>query len=245
MGERKHRELGPEIASKTPMKQMEEFFHGPSLGVKPFMRGRLHAAMVPLVMIASIFLVVNAPTDRTRIGAVIFSLTALSLFSTSALYHLRIWSLTASSWLRRLDHANIFLIIAGSYTPFALALLPPAQATQLLVIVWSGALAGVLFRIFWIGAPRWLYTPAYVALGWVAVFYFGPFTEGGGVTVAALLAAGGLFYTVGAIVYATKRPNFSPKWFGFHEVFHAFTVLAFSAHFVAVALATVSPVSGT
>lgn len=223
--------------------KMEEFFHGPALGVKPWMRGRLHAFMVPVILVASVFLIASAPTHRTLIGAVIFSVTSLSLFSTSAVYHLRIWSMRTSSWLRRLDHANIFLIIAGSYTPFALALLPPDQSRQLLAIVWTGALVGALSRVFWIGAPRWVYTPAYLALGWVAIFYFGPITAGGGVTVAVLLAVGGLLYTLGAIVYATKRPNFSPKWFGFHEVFHAFTVLAFSAHFIAISMATVAPVT--
>lgn len=146
--------------------------------------------------------------------------------------------------LKRWDHSNIFLIIAGTYTPFALTLLPPDQARTLLIIVWSGALVGVAFRILWVGAPRWLYVPVYVALGWVAVFYFGPMLQHGGVAVVALIATGGLLYTLGAVVYGLKRPDPSPRWFGFHEVFHTFTVLAFVAHYVAASLAIYSGASG-
>lgn len=223
-----------------PREVIENFFHGPSLGVKPFMRGWLHTGMVPIVLIVSIILVVNAPTDTTRLGAGIFGITAFLLFGTSALYHRGVWTLRTSSILRRLDHANIFLIIAGSYTPFALTLLPRDQAAQLLTIVWSAAAVGILFRVFWLNAPRWLYTPAYIGLGWVAVFYFGPMTSVGGWGITGLLALGGLLYTLGAIVYVTKKPNFSPHWFGFHELFHAFTIVAFGVHVVAVFLAVSS-----
>ncbi|EBM0725472.1 hemolysin III family protein, partial [Salmonella enterica subsp. enterica serovar Senftenberg] len=137
--------------------------------------------------------------------------------------------------LKRMDHSNIFLIIAGTYTPFAL-LLPPAQARTMLLIVWIGAVAGVLFRVFWVGAPRWLYTPVYVALGWVAVFYLGPLLHFGGPAIVTLIAVGGLLYTAGALVYGIKRPNPSPRWFGFHEIFHALTVAAFVTHYVAASL---------
>jgi hemolysin III len=162
------------------------------------------------------------------------------LFGTSAVYHRGTWSPRVQGVLKRLDHANIFLIIAGTYTPFALLLLPPEQSRTLLLIVWTGALAGVLFRVLWVGAPRWLYTPVYVALGWVAVFYFGPLLQRGGVAVMTLIAVGGLLYTLGAVVYGTKRPNPSPRWFGFHEVFHVFTVAAFVVHYVAASLAVYS-----
>jgi len=138
--------------------------------------------------------------------------------------------------LRRLDHSNIFLIIAGTYTPFAL-LLPPDQGRTLLVIVWTGAVVGVLFRVFWSHAPRWLYVPVYVLLGWVAVFYFGPLLDHVGGAVMAWVVLGGVLYSIGAVVYGTKRPDISPRWFGFHEVFHALTVLAFGAHFVAASMA--------
>jgi len=205
--------------------------------VKPRLRGWLHAATFPLALAAGIVLSVLAPEGAPKVGAIVFTVTAALLFGTSAVYHRGHWSARMSGVLKRMDHSNIFLIIAGTYTPFALSLLPPDQARQLLLIVWSGAIGGVLFRIFWVSAPRWLYTPIYVALGWVAVFYFGPLLHFGGPAVVILMTVGGILYTLGAVVYGTKRPNPSPRWFGFHEIFHAFTVLAFVAHYVAASLA--------
>ncbi|HEX8971203.1 PAQR family membrane homeostasis protein TrhA [Oryzihumus sp.] len=208
--------------------------------LKPHLRGWIHAGTFPLALAAGIVLVCLAPTGTARLGAAVFGLTAAMLFGTSAVYHRGSWSPRVEGVLKRLDHSNIFLIIAGTYTPFALLLLPPEQSRTLLLIVWSGAVAGVLFRVLWVGAPRWLYTPVYVALGWVAVFYFGPLLQRGGVAVMTLIAVGGLLYTLGAVVYATKRPNPSPRWFGFHEVFHVFTVAAFAVHYVAASLAVYS-----
>ena len=204
--------------------------------IKPKLRGWLHLGTAPLALAAGIVLVALAPTTTARVSSAIFALTAVLLFGTSAIYHRGTghFSDRTSRLLKRLDHANIFLIIAGTYTPFALLLLPDSQARTLLWLVWGGALAGVLFRVLWVGAPRWLYTPVYVALGWVAVFYMPDFWRTGGPVVVALIAAGGLLYTIGAVVYGTKRPNPSPRWFGFHEIFHAFTIVAFAAHYVAV-----------
>jgi hemolysin III len=145
-----------------------------------------------------------------------------------------------SAVLKRFDHSNIYLIIAGTYTPFAVLLLPTGQATILLAVIWGAAVAGVLFRVFWVSAPRWLYTALYLALGWAAVFYVVPFWRNGGPLIGALIALGGLFYTAGGIVYGAKRPDPSPRWFGFHEVFHALTLGGFAAHFAAVALAIVA-----
>ncbi|TQL59126.1 PAQR family membrane homeostasis protein TrhA [Oryzihumus leptocrescens] len=208
--------------------------------LKPHLRGWIHAGTFPLALAAGIVLVCLAPTGTARLGAAVFGLTAAMLFGTSAVYHRGTWSPRVQGVLKRLDHSNIFLIIAGTYTPFALLLLPPEQSRTLLLIVWTGAIAGVLFRVLWVGAPRWLYTPVYVALGWVAVFYFGPLLQHGGVAVMTLIAVGGLLYTLGAVVYGTKRPNPSPRWFGFHEVFHVFTVAAFVVHYVAASLAVYS-----
>jgi hemolysin III len=205
--------------------------------VKPRLRGWLHAGTFPLALAAGIVLSVLAPEGAPKVGAIVFTVTAALLFGTSAVYHRGHWSARTTGILKRLDHSNIFLIIAGSYTPFALSLLPADQARTLLLIVWGGAIGGVLFRVFWVGAPRWLYTPIYVALGWVAVFYFGPLLHFGGPAIVILMAVGGVLYTLGAVVYGTKRPNPSPRWFGFHEIFHAFTVLAFGAHYVAASLA--------
>jgi hemolysin III len=207
--------------------------------VKPKLRGWLHAGMVPLTVAAGIVLIALAPSTPARIAAAVFSVTAWLLFGTSAVYHRGNWSPRVAAVLKRLDHSNIFLIIAGSYTPFAL-LLPGDQARTMLTIVWTGAIAGVLFRVLWVHAPRWLYTPIYVALGWVAVFYLGPLLRHGGVTIVALIATGGLLYTLGAVVYGIKRPNPSPRWFGFHEIFHSLTVAAFAAHYVAASMTVYS-----
>ncbi len=212
--------------------------------IKPKLRGWLHLGMAPLALAASIVLIVLAPTALGRISSVIFGFSAVMLFATSATYHRGRWAPATSKLLKRLDHANIFLIIAGSYTPLALMLLPPDSARTLLILVWSGAIAGILFRVFWVGAPRWLYTPVYVALGWVSVFYIVPFYEAGGAAVVTLIATGGMLYTLGAVVYGLKRPNPSPTWFGFHEIFHAFTIAAFTTHYIAVSLAVYGAIPG-
>jgi hemolysin III len=142
--------------------------------------------------------------------------------------------------LKRLDHANIFLIIAGTYTPFSVLLLHPGTARTLLWVVWSGASAGVAFRVLWVGAPRWLYVPVYLALGWVAVFYLPAFWRGGGAAVVVLVVVGGALYTLGGLVYGVRRPDPSPRWFGFHEVFHALTIAAFLVHYVGLSIAVYS-----
>ena len=203
--------------------------------VKPKLRGWLHAGMAPVSVVCGIVLVALSP-PQYRLAATIYSLTAILLFGVSATYHRFTWSPSTTRLLKRLDHSNIFLIIAGSYTPFAVALLPPDEAKTLLILVWSGAIAGVLFRVFWVGAPRWLYTPIYIALGWVAVFYLPAFWQAGGPAVVILLAVGGLCYSAGGIVYALKRPNPSPTWFGFHEIFHALTLAGFITQYIAVSL---------
>jgi len=208
--------------------------------VKPKLRGWMHAGSAPLTLAAGIVLVVLSPTATTRIGSAVFASSALVLFTVSAIYHRGTWSPRIWLFLRRFDHANIFLLIAGSYTPFTLLLLRGSDRVVLLSVVWSGAVLGVLFRVFWNGAPRWLYTPIYMALGWVAIFYFGAFVEGASTAVVVLIALGGALYTLGGIVYAFQRPNPSPGWFGFHEVFHALTIAAFASHYAGVSIATYS-----
>ena len=216
--------------------------------VKPKLRGWMHLATAPLTLAAGIVLVVLSPDATTRWGSAIFSLSALVLFTVSAVYHRGTWSPVVWGVLRRFDHSNIFVLIAGSYTPFALILLEGTQRTVLLTTVWTGAVLGVLFRVFWTHAPRWLYTPIYIALGWAAVFFIPGFTRGAterlgtatAISVLVLVAAGGALYTLGAVVYGFKRPDPWPRWFGFHEVFHAFTILGFASHYVGVSLATYS-----
>jgi len=208
--------------------------------VKPKLRGWLHLATFPLVVAAGIVLIALAPTTAGRVTASVFTVSAALLFGTSALYHRGNWSPRTAILLKRMDHSNIFLIIAGSYTPFAALLLPPGKARTLLLVVWCGAVLGVLFRVFWVGAPRWLYTPVYIALGWVAVFYLPAFLHSGGVALIVLIIVGGALYTVGGVIYGIKRPNPSPRWFGFHEIFHACTVAAFIVHYIAVSFAVYS-----
>jgi len=206
--------------------------------VKPHLRGWIHAGVTPFVVVASIVLVVLSPTPTAKWSTAVFGLTAIMLFGTSAVYHRGHWSPRTSAVLRRLDHTNIFLIIAGTYTPLAVLLLPADTARTLLLVVWTGALIGTLARIFWLNAPRWVYVPVYVALGWVAVWFFPAFYRSGGLAILVLIAAGGLAYTLGAIVYGMKRPNPSPRWFGFHEIFHVLTVIGYGCHYVAVSIAS-------
>lgn len=205
--------------------------------IKPRLRGWLHAGMVPASLIAGIALICLARTPRAALACAVYSVTAWMLFATSAIYHRGTWGALGEALLRRLDHANIFLIIAGTCTPLAVVLLPPGQRSVLLWIVWAGALVGIAFRVLWVGAPRWLYTPCYLALGWAPVRYLPDFLHAGGAAVLALVVVGGLLYSAGAVVYALQRPDPSPRWFGFHEVFHALTVAAFTAHYLAISLA--------
>lgn len=213
--------------------------------LKPKLRGYLHLSTAPLALAGGIVLIVLSPTTVTKVGSAVFTASALVLFTVSAIYHTGTWSPRVWAFLRRFDHSNIFLLIAGSYTPFSLLLLSGTAEVVLLTTVWTGAVLGVLFRIFWTDAPRWLYTPIYIALGWAAIFFIPAFFEGAtalglgiGVAVFVLILAGGALYTAGGVVYGIKRPNPSPRWFGFHEVFHTFTVLAFATHYVGVSMAT-------
>lgn len=205
--------------------------------VKPRLRGWVHAGTAPLAIIGGAILTALAPATAPRVAVLVFAITAALLFGTSAVYHRGTWSDRTRAALRRADHANIFLIIAGTYTPLAVLLLEKRTATILLIIVWGGALLGLAARMLWLGAPRWVYTPVYLALGWVAVGFMKQFWDAGGPSVVWLVAVGGLAYTLGAVVYAAKRPDPSPVWFGFHEIFHVGTVIGFWCHFAAVAIA--------
>jgi hemolysin III len=207
---------------------------------KPHLRGWLHAATAPLALAAGIVLVVLSPSTTTRLGSAIFAASALALFTASATMHRGRWGPRTALWLRRLDHSSIFLLIAGSYTPFTLLLLHGSDRTELLCVAWGGALLGICFRLFWPSAPRWLYTPIYMALGWAAIFYLPEFFAQASTAVVILLILGGVLYTIGGVVYGFKKPDPFPRWFGFHEVFHSLTILAFVTHYVGVSLATYS-----
>ncbi len=204
---------------------------------KPRLRGWLHAAMFPFSLAGGIVLIALARPTAAAASSV-YALSVCLLLGTSGLYHRRTWGPRGEAVLRRLDHANIFLITAGTYTPVAVMLLPAGRRLVLLSLVWGGAAAGIAFRVCWIKAPRWLYTLCYLALGWVAVFYLPAFAHTGGILVVTLIIAGGLFYTAGAAVYAFKRPDPSPRWFGFHEVFHSLTIAALASHYTAILIVT-------
>ena len=215
--------------------------------IKPRLRGWLHLVNAPLTLVAAIVLIALSPTPTTRLGSAVFGGTALVLFTVSAIYHRGTWSPRVHEVLQRFDHANIFLLIAGSCTPFAILLLDGVEEWSMLAISWGGALGGAVLKVLWGGAPRWLSAPIYIGLGWVPVFFFGDFIEGAtqygetvGTAVIALVIVGGGLYTLGGLVYGLRFPDPSPRWFGFHEVFHTFTILAFVSHYVGVSLATYS-----
>ena len=192
--------------------------------------------MSPISLLAGLVLITLADELRGRITLGIFTLTAVTLFTCSALYHRIAWTPKNKAIWRRIDHSNISILIAGTYTPFAIYLLEPNQAQILLILAWSGALISSLLRIFWLTAPRWLYVGGYIALGWAAVIYLPEFLQQGGVAIFVLVISGGLCYSVGGIIYALKKPNFSINWFGFHELFHVLTAAGFICHFIAGAL---------
>ncbi|HVQ88598.1 MAG TPA: hemolysin III family protein [Actinomycetes bacterium] len=205
--------------------------------VRPKLRGWLHLGAVPLSIVLGIVAVALAPAGKVRWAVVVYLITTVLLFAVSATYHRRVWGSRTEAVLKRLDHSNIYLFIAGSYTPFAVALLTGRQGEILLILVWTVAAFGVLFRVLWVGAPRPLYVALYIGLGWAAVAYLPALWRSGGAVVVILIMAGGLLYTFGAIVYAFKRPNPFPRWFGFHEVFHAMTIAAYITQYIAVVLA--------
>ncbi|HTE56846.1 MAG TPA: hemolysin III family protein [Kofleriaceae bacterium] len=209
--------------------------------VKPRLRGWIHAGMAPVALAGAVVLVALAPTSAGKVSTSVFGFSAILLFGTSAIYHRGTWSPRVHGVLRRLDHTNIFIIIAGTYTPPAVLMLDGPTARKLLVMVWAGALIGLLSRVLWLGAPRWIYVPVYMALGWVAVGFVPEFWNAPhGPTIVWLVGAGGLAYSLGAVVYGTRRPNPSPRWFGFHEIFHALTIVGFVCHYIAASIAAYS-----
>ena len=210
--------------------------------IKPTWRGWIHAGTFPVAIAAGIVLIVFAQGGAAKWAAAVFMASSLLLFGNSAVYHRFNWGPTVKVVLKRIDHANILLLIAGTYTPLAVLALPPEKGMLLLILVWSGALLGILFRVFWINAPRWLYVALYLLLGWAAVMYIVDLLNAN-VAMMVLVIVGGLLYTGGAVVYALKKPNPWPGHFGFHEIFHVCTVLAFLSHWTACLLIALEPLS--
>jgi hemolysin III len=202
---------------------------------KPTWRGWIHAGTFPAAIALGTVLVCLAQGGAAKAATAVFFACSLLLFGTSALYHRIDWSPTVKAVFRRIDHANIFLLIAGTYTPITVLALPTGKAVLLLSIVWGGAALGIGFRIFWLGAPRWLYVPIYLALGWAAMMFVVDFFQANA-AMMTLILVGGVCYSLGALAYGLKRPNPVPGVFGFHEIFHAFTLLAFLCHWTGILL---------
>ena len=208
---------------------------------RPAWRGWIHLGTFPFAVAMGIVLVTLAASPAAKAGSAVFMATSLIMFGVSATYHRFPWGPVVKRVLKRIDHTNIFLLIAGTYTPVAVCALPHTLMLVVLWVMWGGALLGIAFRVFWIGAPRWLYVPLYLALGCAALGIL-PQLFAASVPMTVLVLAGGLAYVVGAAVYGFKRPNPSPTFFGFHEVFHALTVAAFAAQWAGILLVALHPV---
>lgn len=232
----------PDAVSVPELPLLEDAQEAADVEIKPTWRGWLHAGIFPVAIVAGIVLIVLADGAPAKWAAAVFMASSLLLFGNSALYHRIDWKPKTKLVLKRIDHANILLLISGTYTPLAVNALVPEKGTLLLILVWSGALLGILFRVFWINAPRWLYVAIYLALGWAAMMYLIDLLNANAVMMV-LVVVGGLLYTGGAIVYAMKKPNPWPGHFGFHEIFHLCTVLAFLCHWVACLLISIAPYS--
>ena len=208
----------------------------PPASVKPRLRGVWHQWACVISVPLGMALVFAATSTRARVALAVYAVSLASLFGVSAIYHRVNWrSLTARRWMRRLDHSMIFMLIAGTYTPFAVVALHGTFAVTILVVMWSLALAGASFNLIWIDAPKWALTVIYLALGWTALATVPQLAASLGVGGLALLMIGGLIYTAGAVVYAIKRPDPVPTVFGYHELFHALVILAAAFQYAVIA----------
>ena len=203
--------------------------------VIPRLRGLLHAHAAWVAAVAATVLIVLAPTAGARVAALVYGIGLIALFTVSALYHRWPGDPRWKPWLRRMDHSTIFVFIAASYTPVGLLMLDGTVQVVVLVSVWAGALAGIVMSVAWISAPRWLQALTYLLVGWVAVLALPQLAERAGVAPLVLLAVGGGLYSLGALVYALRRPDLWPRTYGFHEVFHTLVIAAAVVHFVAMA----------
>ena len=205
--------------------------------IKPRLRGVFHAYAFFVSLGCGVALILAASDGRARLAATIYAVAVSALLGTSALYHTVTWRPTARRWMKRLDHSMIFVLIAGTYTPVALLALKGSLASTILIVLWAGALGGVVFKLAWIDAPKWLFAAVYVVLGLVSAAVLGELPAAIGWLGAAGLATGGLLYVVGAVIYASGKPNPWPKVFGYHEVFHALVLAAAALQYAVIAFA--------
>ncbi|WP_038045009.1 PAQR family membrane homeostasis protein TrhA [Thermocrispum agreste] len=212
--------------------------HVQAAAQRPRLRGHIHYWSFLATLVAGTALISLSAAQVSGFAALtcsVYVATVLGMFGVSALYHRRIWvSYRVYMWMKRLDHSMIFLFIAGTYTPFTLLAMPQPTGWIVLAVVWTGALAGVMLKLFWPDAPRWLGVIAYNVVGWVAVFVLPELAESVGIAALVLLLAGGVLYTTGALMYAMKKPTLWPKVFGYHEMFHAFVTAAALCHMIAI-----------
>jgi hemolysin III len=211
----------------------------PAALTRPRLRGHIHfwSFFGALLGTATLIAAAATVTPTAALATSVYGVTVLGVFGVSALYHRRVWSPRAYQWMKRADHSMIFLFIAGTYTPFTLLSMSKPTGYIIFGVVWGGALAGVALKMLWPTAPRWLGVPIYIALGWVAIFVLPELARHAGISALVLLLVGGLFYTLGAVFYAIRWPNHWPDTFGYHEYFHACTVLAAICHYIAIWLA--------
>jgi hemolysin III len=202
---------------------------------KPRLRGVLHQAAFVIAVGLAPLLIVGADAGRARLAAAVFAGSVAACFGASALYHRVTWSPRARLWMRRIDHAGIYLLIAGTYTPVSLLVLRGAWRPVVLTIVWAGAAAAIVLKFAWVAAPKWLAAAIGLALGWVAVVALPQLIAKADPAAVILLVTGGLAYTAGAVVYAVRRPDPAPAVFGYHELFHALTIIGVACQYVAIA----------
>jgi hemolysin III len=215
--------------------------HGDERVVRPRLRGVLHQGAFIASIIVAPLLLASADASRARVAAAVFACSVTACFGASALYHRVTWAPSVRRWMRRADHAGVYLLIAGTYTPVALLVLDGAWGRVILVVVWAGALAAILLKFMWVDAPKWVAAAVGLTLGWVAVVALPQLVDRLQLSALTLLIAGGLLYSAGAIVYARRKPDPLPAVFGYHEVFHALTIAAATCQYVAIALFVIRP----
>lgn len=206
----------------------------PPARAKPLLRGVLHQVAFFVSLAVAPLLILGADGGRARLAAAVFAGSVAACFGASALYHRVTWTPRVRLWMRRVDHAGVYLLIAGTYTPVSLLVLRGAWRPTILAIVWTGVAAAIVLKFLWVGAPKWLAAAIGIGLGWVAVAALPQLISHIDPVGVTLLVAGGLAYTAGAVVYARRRPDPAPAVFGYHELFHALTIVAVVCQYVAI-----------